>query len=133
MSALLRASPETPAWWTAADEAELDVLVHALVAGYWEHRERCAACRPGACTRYAAWLEHETGCKACQGKAPLTYGPPCAERRRFLAEHRDCVRCSPCPHLQRAIAEAVAWREARILLSRAEYLRAEHLVREVAQ
>ena len=30
--------------WTAADAAELDFLVHALVTGYWEHRDRCRAC-----------------------------------------------------------------------------------------
>jgi hypothetical protein len=37
------------AFWTAADQAELDVLVHALVAGYFEHRGKCRACRPDAC------------------------------------------------------------------------------------
>ena len=30
---------------TAADEAELDVLVHALAFDYWEHRKTCEACR----------------------------------------------------------------------------------------
>jgi len=36
--------------WTAADDAELDVLVHALTSDYFEHRRRCRACRlePGA-------------------------------------------------------------------------------------
>jgi hypothetical protein len=63
--------------WTAADQAELDVLLHALTSGYAEHREHCASCA----------------------------GP------------------EPCPHLQRAIAEVVDWREARILLSRAQALR----------
>jgi hypothetical protein len=83
--------------WTSADAAELDVLVHALTFDYWEHRKRCEACRPEPCARYAAWLEHEGGCRACQGDAPLTFGPPCPERRRFLDEHRDCPRCLPCP------------------------------------
>ena len=111
--------------WTSADAAELDVLVHALVFDFWAHREQCEACRPEPCQRYAAWLAHEAGCKACQGIAPLTFGPPCAERRRFLDEHRDCPRCLPCPDLKRAISEVVDWRTARQLLSRAEALRAE--------
>jgi hypothetical protein len=34
------------AFWTDADEAELDVLVHTLVVDFFEHRERCSACRP---------------------------------------------------------------------------------------
>jgi hypothetical protein len=34
----------TPAWWTAADDAELDVIVWALVGAGLAHRE-CAACR----------------------------------------------------------------------------------------
>jgi hypothetical protein len=116
-------------YWTAADQAELDVLLYALVDSYFEHRERCRACQPGPCPRYEAWLEHEAGCRACQGHAPLTFGPPCPERRRFLDEHRDCVRCLPCPHLQTAIREVCEWREARILLSRAEALRAEQEAR----
>ena len=36
------------AWfWTAADQAELDVLLWALVSGYFEHRRRCATCAAG--------------------------------------------------------------------------------------
>jgi hypothetical protein len=114
-----------PEWWTAADGAELDVLVWALVSDYETHRQLCRACRPEPCARYEAWLAHEAECLACRGRAPLTYGPPCPQRRRFLDEHRDCVRCLPCPHLQRAIAEVVEWRDARMLLSRAEALRVE--------
>lgn len=34
----------TPSLWTFADQAELDVLLWALVTGYFEHRERCARC-----------------------------------------------------------------------------------------
>ena len=34
-------------FWTEADAAELDVLVRALVNGYFEHRERCAICLAG--------------------------------------------------------------------------------------
>jgi hypothetical protein len=30
--------------WTAADAAELDVLVYALVESVFEHREKCARC-----------------------------------------------------------------------------------------
>jgi hypothetical protein len=119
-------------WWTPADQAELDVLVWALVSDYETHRQLCRACRPEPCPRYDAWLAHEADCRACQGHAPLTYGPPGVERRRFLDEHRDCVRCSPCPHLQRAIAEVVEWREARMLLSCAEHLRVEQRAREAA-
>jgi hypothetical protein len=31
-------------WWTDVDQAELDVLVYALVRGIFRHRPRCAAC-----------------------------------------------------------------------------------------
>jgi hypothetical protein len=34
-------------WWTEADQAELDVLVHAFVYGYVDHRERCSLCASG--------------------------------------------------------------------------------------
>jgi hypothetical protein len=31
----------TPAWWTEADDAELDVLIGEVIDGYFDHRERC--------------------------------------------------------------------------------------------
>jgi hypothetical protein len=61
--------------WTAADQAELDVLLHALAADWFKHRPTCDA--------------------------------------------------DPCPHLQAAIAEVIEWRDARVLLSQAQALRAE--------
>jgi hypothetical protein len=64
-----------------ADSAELEVLLHALATGYFEHRERCALCAGDL----------------------------------------------PCAHVQRAIGEVISWREARLLLSSAEALRAEAL------
>jgi hypothetical protein len=67
-------------WWTAADAAELDVLVYELVSRYFEHRPLCASCAAGD---------------------------------------------PPCPHVREAIEAVVDWREARALLSRAEYLRVE--------
>jgi hypothetical protein len=75
----------TTVCWTPADQAEIDVLVWALVTDYSEHRQRCRACQPDP--------------------------PPRAPY--------------PCPHLQAAIREVCDWREARILLSRAEALRRE--------
>jgi hypothetical protein len=33
--------------WTHADQAELDVLVHAFVDGFYEHRARCTFCAAG--------------------------------------------------------------------------------------
>lgn len=33
-----------PAWWTDADAAELDAIIHALVRAGWAHQE-CARCR----------------------------------------------------------------------------------------
>ena len=128
---LAELSVEAP-YWTAADAAELDVLVWALVSGFEPHRQLCRACRFEPCPRYAAWLAHEVDCRVCEGRAPLTFGWRCAERERFLAEHRDCPRCLPCPHLQDAIREVVEWRAARLLLSRGEALRAEQRAREVA-
>jgi hypothetical protein len=61
--------------WTAADDAELDVLVWALVDGWHRHRPTCDL--------------------------------------------------DPDPHLQEAIREVLDWRQARLLRSRAEALRAE--------
>ena len=113
----------TATTWTEADAAELDVLVHALVFDFWEHREQCEACRPEPCQRYAAWLEHKAGCRICEGLAPLTFGWDCPERRRFLDEHHDCSALSAVPGSEAAISEVVDWREARMLLSSAEYLR----------
>jgi hypothetical protein len=34
-------------WWTAADDAELDLLVHEFVKAAFRHREACATCRAG--------------------------------------------------------------------------------------
>ena len=65
-------------WWTAADEAELDTIIHALVKAAWAHR--------------------------------------------------DCTRCRAlntwCDPMREAAEEALDWRRARALLSRAEFLRA---------
>jgi hypothetical protein len=108
--------------WTAADAAELDVLVWALTTDYHEHRQRCEACQP--CPEPERWQAHKAACRVCQGKAPLTYGTDCIARDGFQEHFRSCPRCLPCQHLQKAVAEVVEWREARILLSRAEALRA---------
>jgi hypothetical protein len=119
--------------WTHADQAELDVLVHALVFDYWEHSKRCGACQPGPCPELEAWNQHEAACDACQGNAPLTYGPPCPDWRARRLEHGAvCARCNPCPHLQRAIVEVLEWREARALLSKAEALRVAQIESRVA-
>jgi hypothetical protein len=104
----------------------LDVLVRALAFDYWEHRQRCEACRPESCAELAAWRAHLDACRACQGDAPLDFGPPCPDWRERRLEHGEArPGCNACPHLRRAIAEVVDWRDARRLLSRAEALRAE--------
>jgi hypothetical protein len=36
-----------PAWWTDADQAELECLLRELVDGVFEHRERCERCLAG--------------------------------------------------------------------------------------
>lgn len=116
------------AGWTTADAAELDALLHRLVGDYWRHRESCRACRRDPCPHLVAWREHERGCRACQGAAPLSHptSDACRARRRAFVEHGDsCPRCNPCPHLRQAISAVLDWREARMLLSRAEDLRAE--------
>ena len=110
-------------WWTAADGAELDVLVYELARGQEHHRENCRACQPGDCPEYTAWREHRAGCRGCQHEAPLTHGGPCERHADFIAHGDGCPRCNPCPHMLRAIALVVEWREARELLSRAEWLR----------
>jgi len=120
-------SPTTdhPSGWTAADEAELDVLTYELSRSYFEHRERCAACQPGDCPAYTAWREHLDGCPACRGDAPLTHGLPCPLRGQFIAHGATCPRFNPCTHVRTAIETVIEWREARELQSRAEWLRAE--------
>jgi hypothetical protein len=35
------------AWWTVADEAELDLLARELVRVAFIHREKCSTCRAG--------------------------------------------------------------------------------------
>jgi len=106
--------------WTAADQAEQDVLLHGLTTGYAEHRQKkCNACQP--CPEYEAWRQHVASCRACNGYAPLTYGLACEKPHDAWA----CPSCNPCPHLQVAIREALEWREVRLLLSRAEALRGE--------
>lgn len=109
--------------WTQADQAELDVLLHALTTDYDKHRRACKACQP--CPELEGWREHEAECRACHGDAPLTFGAPCERRRQFLEHDTSRCSCLPCPHLRQAIAEVLEWREARALLSRAEALRAE--------
>jgi hypothetical protein len=48
-----------PPWWTAADWAELDLLVHELVAAGFAHRANCSICRTGGrwCVAMAEALE----------------------------------------------------------------------------
>lgn len=111
--------------WTEADAAELDVLVFELARDYVGHRSRCKACMPGDCPAVVAWRAHLEECARCEGGAPLTNGPPCPRRRAFL-EHADtCPLCSSCSALRSAIDAVLEWQEARELLSRAEWLRAE--------
>ena len=52
------------------------------------------------------------------------------ELARGYLEHRaNCASCAaeypPCAHVRRAIESVLEWREARELMSRAEWLRAE--------
>jgi hypothetical protein len=117
---------QTASTWTDADQAELEVLLHEVTIGYAEHRQRCRACRPEPCPELETWRAHQATCRACEGDAPVTFGPPCERRERWLGHNRrGCVKCLPCRHLRAAIREVVEWRDARVLLSRAEALRAE--------
>ena len=113
------------AWWTPADAAELDVLLFEFARAYDEHRTACRACQPGECDERVSWRKHLEECAACLGDAPLTYGPPCSRRQRFLNHGQHCVRCNPCPSFQLAIELVLEWRDARELRSKADYLRAE--------
>jgi len=51
-----RVTVESPAFWTLADQAELELLVHELVDVAFVHRERCPTCS----ARHREYLE--TGC-----------------------------------------------------------------------
>jgi hypothetical protein len=42
-----------PPYWTAADDAELMVLVQELVDGIYEHNEKCSVCSLGE-----VWCSH---------------------------------------------------------------------------
>lgn len=132
--------------WTAADGAELDVLVHELGRCHADHRERCEACKDRRCNKHdrkvcvtckagcpdvLAYLEHREGCRAClQGIKVWTayYGKPCPRYLQHLAHGKTCKRCNPCPALKKAIAVVIAWREARSLRSRAEALRIDQTI-----
>jgi hypothetical protein len=35
------------AFWSEADQAELDVLILTFVEGAWDHRARCSVCSTG--------------------------------------------------------------------------------------
>lgn len=43
----------TADWWTLADEAELELLVHEFVNGWYEHRICCRVCSRGG-----RWCSH---------------------------------------------------------------------------
>jgi hypothetical protein len=72
-------------YWTTADAAELDVLVHDLVDTIAVHHDRCAECAQGL-----GW-------------------------------------CGP---LREAAEQVIAWRDWRILQTRARTLRVEQLAHE---
>jgi hypothetical protein len=114
-------------WWTDADQAELDLLLHELTVGYDAHRARCSACQPGDCPVFVAWREHLTVCLECLGDEPLTHGPPCPRKRRFIDHGRDCARCNVCPSVSLAVELVLQWRVGRELRSRAAWLRAERV------
>jgi hypothetical protein len=46
-------------WWTAADAAELDVLIHEFLRAVYRHRDVCAICSGGGpwCTPLRQALE----------------------------------------------------------------------------
>lgn len=113
-------------WWTAADSAELDVLVHELSKGAEQHRASCAACKPEPCAFLTSYLEHRETCWKCENSIKLataTYGEPCPRYAEFVAHSDACARCNPCPGMTKAIKIVVEWRDGRALLSRAESLR----------
>jgi hypothetical protein len=111
--------------WIEADAAELDVLVYALVVDYAKHRGQCRACQPEPCAEFEAWRAHKAGCRACRGDAPLTFGYACQRKQALIDHNRACPRCNPCPCVRAAIGEVLDWRAARMLLTRAQVLRAD--------
>lgn len=121
---------ELDASWTAADAAELDVLLYELTRAQEHHRSKCRACQP--CAAVEAWRAHRASCPACRGDAPLTYGPPCERRHAFVEHGADCVACHPCTGMTKVIAVVVDWFEVRRLLSKAEWLRAVETARAAA-
>jgi hypothetical protein len=70
----------TAPWWTAADQAELEALIAALVDDVFDHR---------------------AGCDVCAAGYP------------------------PCPYVKTAVGKVVAWRDTRMLRSRAVWARME--------
>src|SRR5690242_16949828 len=85
---------------SAADLAELDVLIWELADAYQEHRQNCEWCRPTPCRTLTAFLEHKAECWKCQNGvcvATALYGQPCWIRQHWIAHGDTCKRCNPCP------------------------------------
>lgn len=110
-----------PPSWSAADSAELDVLLHEIVTRFDEHRRTCPHHQP--CEILAAYRRHKETCLCCQGDYPLTHGWQCSARDAFIEHGAGCAACNVCPHIKLAIAAVMDWREGRILRSKAEELR----------
>jgi hypothetical protein len=66
----------TGEWWTAADAAELDVLVDALMDAAYDHRVRCKVCSTGE-----AW------CDALRDCLQIVQGWQHSRDRLSKAEH----------------------------------------------
>ena len=113
--------------WSAADEAELNLLVFELVECASSHRAGCPYCRP--CSAAAEYLEHKSTCWSCDNGirvATATWGPPCSRYLERDAHIEACASCAatPCPKLTEAIEAVVTWQRRRELWSRAIYMRA---------
>ena len=108
---------------TPADDAEFELLVHELVAGYLERCERCQRC-PTA----DDWIAHRKTCWSCENAIRIAtehWGEPCPIYLERLQHVQTCLSCAGgCRALELAIGDLLDWKRKRELQSLACYLRA---------
>jgi hypothetical protein len=74
----------SPAWWTAADQADLDLLIFEFVKVAALHHERCSTCKAGA-----GWCPALSG--ACEELVEWRDGRMLASRATYLRSGQELL------------------------------------------